>query len=288
MKFALALLVWCGVLLQVGAVEPRSVTAAENEGSELPFQLSSGYLIYVNGRIGDGRKLRFLLDTGSTVSLVDRRVADKNWVRSRQAESLSFNRTVTWDEATVPEMQFGPIRVRNARVFVGKLDQLSELTNHIDAVIGLDLLSQRDFTVDYDARKIIFHPGGAHEAISQGAEPASRCVVVEGLIQGHRVRLIVDTGFSGLLLYKERINKRIPTLRLDGAPELVEVGKSLKASQVSIPDVVVGSKRIDVRALLVNSPPENVAAEIDGVLGPSALNAHKLHFDLARRTIDWD
>jgi predicted aspartyl protease len=264
------------------------VTAAENEGSELPFQLSSGYLIYVNGRIGDGRKLRFLLDTGSTVSLVDPRVADKKWVRTRQAESLSFNRMVTWDEATVPEMQFGPIRVRNARVFVGKLDQISEFTGTVDAVIGLDLLSLSEFTIDYDARKIVFHPGTRREERSQMAEPASRCVIVECLIQGQRVRLIVDTGFSGLLLYKERILKRIPKLRIDGASKAVLVGKSMKASQVSIPDVVVGSKKIDVRALLVNSPPENVAAEIDGVLGPSALNARKLHFDLARRTIDWD
>jgi hypothetical protein len=43
----------------------------------LPFKLSDGLLIVVEGRIGTLGKLKFILDTGATRSVVDRKVADK-------------------------------------------------------------------------------------------------------------------------------------------------------------------------------------------------------------------
>ena len=38
--------------------------------SDLPFRLSSGYLIQVEGRIGDQTNLKFILDTGASISMV--------------------------------------------------------------------------------------------------------------------------------------------------------------------------------------------------------------------------
>ena len=238
--------------------------------------------------MGESPNLTFLLDTGSTQSLVDQRLADRIRLKPRAVEALGLGGILSWKVAEIPEIQFGPIRVRNSRALVGKLAEFSEFGENVDVIIGLNLLSQADFTIDYDAKKITFHAGRKQEIVSAATEPASKCVILEGFIQRHSIRLIVDTGFSGLLLYRERILKQIPALRVTGHPKAVLVGKAMKATQVSIPEVVLGSKNIDTPVLLVNSAPPDAFTDIDGIIGPNILKAHKLHFDLSRRTVEWD
>src|SRR5262249_43515313 len=151
------------------------------------------------------------------------------------------------------------------------LGEYSDLTKKVDAIIGLDLLKQSNFTIDFDAKKIIFHPRRQNEEAFTASEPASECVVLESRVQGQLVRLIVDTGFSGLLLYRERILKRIPTLRMAGNSNSVLIGERLPAKQVLIPDIVLGSENEALSVLLVNSPPPDALPGIDGIVGVAAL-----------------
>ena len=72
-------------------------------GSVLPFRLSSGYLIEVEGRIGDQTHLKFILDTGASISIVDQKVAEKLKLDARPAQSFNFDRNLKWDTATLPE-----------------------------------------------------------------------------------------------------------------------------------------------------------------------------------------
>jgi gag-polyprotein putative aspartyl protease len=61
-------------------------------GSALPFRLSSGYLIQVEGRIGDQTHLKFILDTGATISIVNQRIAQKLKLDAHPAQSFNFDR----------------------------------------------------------------------------------------------------------------------------------------------------------------------------------------------------
>lgn len=277
----------------VGADESSTRTVADpstkiHSGNEMPFRISSGYLIEVEGRIGANTNLKFVLDTGSTTSIVDTHLADKLQLQRHHTESLNFNRMLAWGVATVPEIQFGPIKVQNSQVFVGRLGEYSEFTKKVDAIIGLDLLKQSNFSIDYDVKKVIFHPRSQYEDTHTSSEPASECVVLESQVQGQVVRLIVDTGFSGLLLYRERILKRIPKLRLAGNSKLVLVGDRLKATRVLIPDVVLGSKNEELSVLLVDAPPEYTLPGIDGIVGLTALRARRIHFNFVERTLSWE
>jgi len=51
-------------------------------------------------------------------------------------------------------------------------------------------------------------------------------------VQGHPARLIVDTGFQGLLLYQERLLNRVSMLRGSGSLIVVSIGGRLQAKQV--------------------------------------------------------
>ena len=43
----------------------------------MPFELVAGFLVVVDGQIGNLNGLKFILDTGATHSLIDQKVADR-------------------------------------------------------------------------------------------------------------------------------------------------------------------------------------------------------------------
>jgi predicted aspartyl protease len=178
MNTALLAIAWYGLLFQMPAGNDfGNLTTATSKNSELPFRVSSGYLIEVEGRIGTQNGLKFLLDTGATISIVDSRIADKIKLERSPAESVSFDRRLTWETTTVPEVEFGQIKVQNLRMLVGRLAEYSEFAKRADAIIGMDLLKLRDISVDYDSRKIIFHPNHRKHTPATG-ESLSECLIL--------------------------------------------------------------------------------------------------------------
>jgi len=241
----------------------------------------------VEGQIGTQTNLKFILDTGATISIVDSRIADKLKLRCHSAESLSFDRKLTWRSTTVPEVQFGQIRAKNIQMFVGHLGEYSEFAKKADAIIGMDLLKLINFSIDYDSKKIIFD-SHRREHIPASGEPLSECLILELQVQGHPVRLIVDTGFPGLLLYEERLLKHVPALRTAGRPTGVSIGGRLQAKQAVLPDVVLGTRNGEVSVLLVKAPPPDTLPGIDGLVGLAPLKARRVHFDFVEKRLSWE
>jgi predicted aspartyl protease len=149
------------------------------------------------------------------------------------------------------------------------------------------LLKLCNFSIDYDSKKITFY--SCQQDYSQpSGEPLSECLMVEVQVQGHPVRLIVDTGFSGLLLYEERLLKRIPLLKTAGNSTGVSMGEWLQAKQMVLPDVVLGARKGEVSVLLVKAPPPDRLPGIDGVVGLTPLKAHRVQFDFVGKRLSWE
>src|SRR5215472_17814717 len=51
--------------------------AGQSERKDIPFELQNGYLIVVRGSIGKLKNLSFVVDTGSSRTIVDERIARK-------------------------------------------------------------------------------------------------------------------------------------------------------------------------------------------------------------------
>ena len=182
--------------------------------TELPFELLDGFLIVVEGRIAQLKGLRFVLDTGVSYSVVDRRVAERLNVRRRPGRVFNFDKDVPIEWANVSEAQFGPVEVHNASMMVADLVNLPRFNVHADAIIGLDLLcGGREMLIDYEARRVIFR--GNNGVIDTSALRWPPFLTIDALVQGHSLRLMVDTGMKGILLYEDRLRKRFPNLRLE-------------------------------------------------------------------------
>lgn len=252
---------------------------------ELPFEVYAGYLIVVEGRIGPVRKLKFILDTGVIHSVVDRKVAEKLHLPLLPAQVLNVDKTVAVKRALFPYVQFGPVQIRDIPMLVADLAYFSEFATHVDALIGMDLLRLNNLTIDNDGKKVLFDP--LDQAASEAAiktDPV--CLTAEVLLQNHPVRLIVDTGLEGMLLYEERVLKRVPELRIVGKTEL-NIGQRFRAKQLIIPSARLGSVEIDDKVWLVEAPPENILSGIDGFLGTSSLRARWIKFNFAMNTLSW-
>jgi predicted aspartyl protease len=265
--------------------QPRPSENASS--SELPFRLSSGYLIQVEGRIGDQTHLKFILDTGATISMVDQRIAKILKLDAHPAQSFNFDRSLKWETGAVPEIQFGPIRAANVVVLVGDLARYSEFARKADAVIGMDLLQLSNVTIDFGARNLIFEPT-APKTYMPGGDPMTRCLIVELQVQGSPVHLIVDTGLQGILLYEERLRKSVPGLRTAGSIKNATMGGRVQVKQATLPDVVFGNKNREVPIVFEPSPAADMLPGIDGIVGISALQARRVHFDFSGKTLSWE
>ena len=101
--------------------QPGPNTAPTTFNHAIPFQLRSGFLILVEGRIGALTPLKFILDTGATHTVVDRRIADKLSLPRQQGKVLNFDRYAKVQWTNLPELQLGPLRAQDVHVMVDDL-----------------------------------------------------------------------------------------------------------------------------------------------------------------------
>ena len=250
----------------------------------IPFQLDGGFLILVDGRIGSLAPLKFVLDTGTTHTVISRKIADRLIVPRHQGQGrvLNFDREVKLEWTRLPELQLGPVVARDIRVLVGDLRQLSELAERVDAIIGLDVLrSSQSMTIDYLRNLVTFKFLDCRHVDSRS--PVALTVVVP--TQGQPVRLIVDTGLKGSLLYQDRIRNRLPQLKLNANLEVF--AGQLKGRAATLSGIELGTDMQQSSLLLLERAPNSLPSDIDGYLGMSALHARVIELDFASNTLRW-
>jgi predicted aspartyl protease len=249
----------------------------------VPFELVSGFLVVVNGRIGDLDGLKFILDTGATRSVIDRKVADRLGLPRRAGAVLNFERRIPVGWTDIPELQVGPLRAEGVRLMVVDLAKYFELAKHADGIIGLDLLSRSNkFTIDYRRRVVSLQL--SEEGLANRAPSA--CFLVPLVIQGKRMQAMVDTGLQGIVLYKNGLRKQLPKLRVEGGATNVAMGP-LPATQIRVPGVQIAGADVVATVLLIDDPDGGALPEIDGYLGPAFLRAERIEFDFVRGVLRW-
>ena len=283
MKFWLRCAIVGVLLISVhGSVADEPLPGPSQAHDQLPFQLSNGFLILVEGRIGSLFPLKFLLDTGTTHTMVDQRIATRLSLKRQSGEVLNFNHLVKIEWASVSEIQFGPLTARDLPVMVGRLGHYSELADDVDAIIGLDLLSESEsLRIDYSAKRITVRtaaPGGEPKAVPPQA------LTVRLSLQGQPVRLVIDSGLQSMLLYEDRIRKHLSGLRFDDKVSHLHIGK-LAGKRATLSGVRVGNNDLQLLVLLLSRSPDSLSADIDGYIGTSALGAKLIELDFASNTL---
>ena len=273
-------------LLLAGALTAQAVAQGPHSpcsDSAMPFALVSSFEIVLPGQLGEWGGLRFILDTGSSHSVIDRRVADRMGLRRRPGMVFSFDRNLAVEWAEVPEVRMGPLRVSGISMMVTRLADLSAFAENADGIIGMDVLRQaRKICIDYERKRISFDIDRERERGLSAPEP----FVIPVTIQGIPVRLLVDTGFEYVLLYKDRLLRALPHLRTEGEAREAVLGR-LDAVQVNLPGVEIAGSQGVRPVLLMKGPGMDALRGLDGYLGPAALHAKRVELDLAAGILRW-
>ena|SRR5579859_3317520 len=273
----LRLLLAGGLAAQANAQDLHPVCS----GLAMPFDLVSNFEIVVQGQLDELTGLRFILDTGSSYSTIDRRVADRMGLRRRPDTVFSFNRTLAIERTDVPELRIGPMRVANIGMMVARLADLSELAENADGIIGMDVLSRaRTICIDYERRRFFF------KLDEEPVRNPVRAFVIPANIQGISMRLLVDTGFEYLLLYKDRLRSALPHLHTEGEPRNAILGR-LRAEQINLPGVQIAGPQGTASVLLIEGPGK-AGLDVDGYFGPAALHARRVELDFVARILRWE
>jgi hypothetical protein len=262
--------------------EPRAQDRSALGAAEtvIPFVLYLDHMIVVEGRIGPLTHLRFTLDTGATHSIVDRKIADalklKRWPGS--VFNLDDFAAIEW--ADFPTIVMGPIEVKNGSLMVGDLV-------HVDALIGMDLLRLNErLRINYSSRQVVFTPVAPSEPQTlPTGDPA--CLTVDVPVQGKPLHLIVDTGIEGILLYRDRVFKRNPKLRLENETQQSRTDGRLLPGRATLRNIRLPNGEFSARVFLIAEVPENVLPNIDGYLATATLRARELDFDFSGHKFSW-
>lgn len=273
-------------LLLILALAPYAYTKdldSPAPSATLPFELRSDFLVVVNGQVGGLANLKFIIDTGSSYTVIDEKVAERLRLPRRPGKITNFDRDIPVEWADIPELHAGPIRASVVSVMIVRLAEYSELAKDVDGIIGLDVLSKgRKLIIDYE-RRVLRFDSGENEV---GERPGSRYFAVPVIVQGLKMHLFVDTGFRDLLLYKDRLSKGLPRMSVVGETLTVTIGR-LQATEVNLPGVNIAGLEKVATAFLIDGPKEGDPFGVDGYLGPSSLHAKRIELDFATNKMRW-
>jgi len=267
------------VLLQILSGQHASAqinphVSLSDRTSSMPFDLREGFLIVVEGRVGPIEHLRFILDTGSSRTIVSQKIADQFTLSRQPALVIALDNKGKLESAIFPEVQIGPLRVVNQPMIVGNLAKVSEFGTNVDAILGLDILSRcKALEIDYAAREVRFV---THHSGSDERHASTNAFFVPAVLERRPIRLLVDTGMQGVVLFEDRLRSHVG--KWESMEKVSMLMGSVRIQQVRMQSLLLGPFQIKAPVFIL--PGRSTFPEVmDGALGPRALGATRIMLD---------
>jgi hypothetical protein len=267
-----------------------SVRTAQPSVTQIPFKAYRTYFIVVDGQIGglghqslDHQNL--LLDTGSNPSLIDRELVAKLALGSTPADLAAFNKSVASENVTLPYLQFGPVERHSLRVEVADFSAISRgLGVRIDAVIGLDVLSGTNFSVDYSKGRLTF--AALAEPNTARFASGSQFMIIDMKNGGRLFHLIVDTAAAHMVLFTDHLQDADYQWTTETGTGRNVVG-TIPLRMLVLMQARIGTQEMGPLKALVAVSGKQIGSEIDGLMALSCLRPTSISFDFEHGILGW-
>ena len=255
---------------------------------EIPFKLYRNHWVIAVGSLGGSEQRNLLIDTGTNPTLVDDTTAGELGLErvSRSLGSTSVvNGSVPTYYSILPTLDLGPIHREAMPVAVTDLSWLREQIGfQVDAVVGLDVLAQLNFQIDYQSRRISF---GAIR-IARSAVPmeqADRLLIVQATLNGEPAKLMVDTGGASLILFAQRLPQS-NWRTLGTTVKLSNMAGNAELQKVQLKELRIGETNLSDSIALVGKTA--TCCNFQGILGISARKFKRIGFDFRRQLVGFE
>jgi len=271
-------------LRRIGKIVPTILFACALAAQSLPIQLRRDYLIVAKCSVADTPGFTAVIDTGVSETVIDIALARRLGLQTHTDRATFVSGESTVQAVSIPSVRLGPVRADSLAGIAVDLSRLDrDFGIHPDLLIGMDLLRGANFTIDYKSHVLTF---GRISALTHAIPLAqdSRLPLIVSKVSGRNIRLQIDTGLNGLVLYADRFGF---------GQTLHELGAHLAglSQAISVQDADVDLQLGDwLERHITASVIPNVSAitEFDGLLGARAFAKHRLAFDFERMIVAWD
>jgi predicted aspartyl protease len=251
----------------------------------MPIQLKNGYLVIAKGSIGHLKNLAFLVDTGTSRTLIDSRITKKLQLTGEGDKLTIFDHEIEVKLVDLPDLQLGAIHAQSPRVIVTDLSGAAQRFGLLaDAIVGMDVLRLGSLTIDYDAKRIWFGDG-APATPALPLEQSSPYLIVKARLDDFPLTLMIDTGCEDVVLFANRL----PAGLRKGHSQLsraLTVAEEALLTRIGSGKLTIGSfpaHEITFRVIATGSNDMGY----DGILGVRALHASRFQFNFEQMTVSW-
>jgi hypothetical protein len=137
------------------------VSRADAPLNTVPFHLVRGFAVIVPVTVNGRGPYDFMLDTGSTVTAVDRELAQELALQPEaQGTVTTLTQHISASIALLHRLDFGPVAEQNIQVMVRDLGGLRSIDPAARGVLGQNALNHADFLLDYQHKRIQFDLDG--------------------------------------------------------------------------------------------------------------------------------
>jgi Aspartyl protease len=272
---------WLLSLLTILAVALDPVAnGSGGRPTKVGFDLYRGYLIVVRGSAGPQKDLNFLLDTATSPTVLDRRLAQKLHLDELPEVLAGLNGRVAAGRAIAPSLQIGPTRRDNLPVVIEDLSFFEKaLPVRIDAVIGLDVVGHGAFEIDYGSRQINFGPLPSLKD-SVRLRMSGGLPFMDAELNQTPVHLILDTGASSLILFGPKTPTPESPVKTSAVLQSSNMMGQFEGKSLWLRSLRLGQVEFQREPAFLVQSHAGATKDFDGLVSPARLGITKVVIDL--------
>jgi predicted aspartyl protease len=184
-------------------------------GSSLRFRLIGNHLVVVSARINNEGPFDFILDTGTTSTIVTNELARRvNLVPVDNISLITLRGTRVVPRAIVGSFTLGDEEIRKVEVLYDKLEGVRAVDTKISGIVGQNVLLRLNFLIKYRECLIEFTGKNEHVKVLNGTslqvEQSEGKLIVSAksvFAKGGLLKLVLDSGASDLVIFSSASSK---------------------------------------------------------------------------------
>ncbi len=197
----------------------------------------------------------FLLDTGSAMTMLNRRLAKRLGVAATKGEWVhTFAGRVSLPGGRADSLKIGTFEIHGSDILIGDLGRLFNHTPEVDGILGQDILSRFNYLIDRRAGILEIEEGNNLRSTLAGTKVSfekQRGVIYVPAARG-ALLLILDSGNPYLVIYEDAARRCDAVLTISGGEGAVESSLGRRAVRPTrLPSLEIGDNVLhNVGALL--------------------------------------
>jgi predicted aspartyl protease/Tfp pilus assembly protein PilF len=275
----------------------------------IPFELH-GNRPFINVKINNKQTLRFVIDTGASLSVISDKAAQalgiKAVARGGQARAVGGTGSFSIVYSVLDSVGLGEAKVDLVPAYIRTVHSSSDapIEQRADGYIGLSVLSNYAVTIDYKEKKLILdrsevkEPPPPTDSLQSTQDSiniplrttSGGLASAEGVLEGYEkpFNFIIDTGASTTVVSKAAVKRfNLENLKLkDSLFRVVgAAGVEDNVEAIGIQTLTVnGLRQRNARALILNLEPVNETSgfEQHGIIGGDFLRHFRVQLDLRK------